>query len=204
MNKSRLAVCGVVVIGLLVAGAVLTASSQEVRPLSPVEVKAIHAAVEKPKPISYLFVKEDFTGDFDSIQANIDKFMRDFKEQKLDMAYEMTTPTAMLVFRGNPEEAKQFHYSIGLTVPQRVEVKEPLSIETLRFRQGVKVAHTGRYQQLKLVHENIVRLQAKKAPHEPARFPVVVELQNDPNRVRADQIKTTMVVPVGPPQKDEH
>lgn len=201
MNKSRLALCGVV-IGLLVAGAVLTASSQEVKPLSAVEVKEIHAAVAKPSPISYVFVKEDFTGDFDSIQANIDKFMRDIKEQKVEMAYETVTPTAMLVFRDSPDEKKQFRYSIGLTVPRKLEVREPLSIETLKFKQGVKVAHTGRYQQLKLVHDDIARLQAKKAPHEPAKFPVIVELLNDPNRVRADQIRTRIIVPVGPIQKD--
>jgi DNA gyrase inhibitor GyrI len=199
MSKSSLALYGAFTGLLLLGGALLPVSSQESMPLSATEVREIRTAAAKPGPVSYLIVKQDFTGDFETIHVNLDKFMKEFQDQKLDTSLGKATPTALLIFKDNPDEKKQFDYAIGLTVPGKLKVKAPLSVESLRFPAAVKVTHIGqRYQQLGLVYKNIHSSRAEKAPKEPARFPVVVELLNDPARVPYDQVKTRMVVPVGP------
>lgn len=199
MSKFHLESHKVVIGLLLVLAGALSARSQEPTPLSPAQIAAVRQAVAAPAPVSYLIVKEDFTGDFQTIRGNIDKFMKDFEEQNLESAVEKTTPTALLVFKDNPDEKKQFSYSIGLTIPSRVQVKAPLSIASLRYSSAVKVTHKGQeYQQLGLIYKNVAALQAKKAKAQAARFPVVLELLNDPARVPHSQVATRMVVPVGP------
>ena len=190
-----------VLTGLLLAFApVLFAGAQQPPTrLSPAQVTAIRRAAATPAPVTYLIVKEDFSGDFESIRSNIGKFMKDFEEQNLGEAVAKTTPTALLVVKDNPDEKKQFSYSIGLTIPQRVKVKAPLSIASLRYAAAVKVTHKGEnYQQLGLIYKDVAGLQAKKGAARAARFPVVLELLNDPARVPHGEVTTRMVVPVGP------
>jgi predicted transcriptional regulator YdeE len=168
--------------------------------LSSDQLSAIKKAVATPAPATYLLVKEDFTGDFDSIPGNINKFMSDIKEQKLDTPLEKTKPTAVLIYKENPDEKKPFGYSVGLTVPAtaKVKVEPPLSVHTLRYTSAVKVTHTGtNYQELGAMYKNIVDLQTQKGPSQAPKFPVVLELLNDPARTPNGQVLERLVVPVG-------
>lgn len=190
--------CSVLLGSALTLATLIPAIAQEVKPLRPEQVDAIRAAVARPNSVTYLLVKEDFTGDFESIKTNIDKFMINFREQKLDAAVKNTSPKALLIYRESPEQKKQFAYSVGLTVPGKVTVSAPLSIERLDFTSAVNVTNKGPdYQELGGIFREIANLQAKKAVNQQAKFPVVLELLNDPARTATDQVLTRLVVPVG-------
>jgi len=197
MNKSRLVWYRVLVGFSVTLAAALPAGSQETT-LKPEQVTAIREAVARPTPVKYLVVKEDFTGDVRGIRANIDKFMRDVKEQRLDAALEKTESTGLLIYRDNPDEKRQFAYSVGFTIPERVKVKEPLSIQSLQYTSAVRVAHKGsNYEELGSIYRNIDGIQAKKAPNQRPKFPVVLEFPKDPSKVPADEVMSRLVVPVG-------
>lgn len=198
MNESRLAFYRVLIGLSLVLAAVSSLKSQEAKPLSTQQVAAIRKAVATPTPVRYLVAKEDFTGDFQTIQANIEKFVKDFKEQRLDTAVEKAAPTALLIYKENPDEKKEFAYSVGLVIPAGVKVNAPLSIQSLQYAAAVSVTHKGpNYQELGSIYKNIADLQANKPESQRPKFPVVVELLNDPARVPNDQVLTKLVVPVG-------
>jgi predicted transcriptional regulator YdeE len=194
MNKSLHGILMGCSIALVAA---LPASSQEIT-LKPEQLTAVREAVSRPVPVKYIIVKEDFTGEVQGIKANIEKFMRDAKEQKLDVALQKTESTGLLIYRDNPDEKRRFSYSVGFTIPERMKVEAPLSIQTLQYSAAVRVTHQGsNYEELGSIYRNIDGIQAKKTPSQRPKFPVVLEFQKDPGKIPPDQVMSRLVVPVG-------
>ena len=83
---------------------------------------------------------------------------------------------------------------VGFEVPGRMNVKEPLSLETFNEKKLARYTHVGSYQGLEKVHGDIKK--EAKAARKNTAWPVFERLLSDPKKVPADQVKTELLVPL--------
>ena len=170
--------------------------------LSARERVSIKTAVARPAATTFWAVTQDFEGNFDNVDAHMATFTKEAKAQSIVNA----NPVGILVLYEDPTGKSQFRMGIGIALTRRVEVKAPLKVEQMSFSETVHYTHVGPYGQLGKVHEEIATA-LKKRPKTAAKgaaaarvkntsWPVVLKLLNDPKKVRAQQLRTELIVPI--------
>lgn len=204
MYKLRLVGVGLTVATAVVVGfaAVPSRGQGGGAELRPQERQAITRAVRSLRPVGMWAVTQEFTGPLDSAEKFLAMFNREFRSQKLDEGLEGFDTQSILVLREDPTGKNSVRMSVGLSVPSRMSVREPLKVEQFRFPQAARVEHRGPYQELGRVHAATLGELRTLAPRaaaarekEPTGFPAVMILQNDPRGISKQEIRTELIVP---------
>lgn len=197
MNKPQL-VRSLILALVTLAFAGISIRAQE-QGLSAAEVRSIKARAASPASVSFFAVTEDFEGSFDSVGSNLAEFRKQFDGQKIKT---VANPTPIIVYYESPEGKSSFRYAVGLRLPKAVQVKEPLKGQQMYFARAVRHTHVGPPEQLGQVHATIQKnlrkpAKANMAAAEPnTKFPVVVEIPDDPAKVSKARLRQTMIVPI--------
>lgn len=195
---------------LLVIGlTVISASAQNTQAmqadrmqLSTREMQNVRAAVTKLTPTSFWAVTQDFEGNFENVDALMARFEQEARRQNIPNA----NPTGILVLYEDPTGKSTFRMAVGITLTQKVNVKEPLKVSRLAFSESARYRNVGPYQRLGPAFRGIEtalreRPQVKgaaaaaAAPRN-ASWPVVLRLLSDPKKVPPEQRQTELIVPV--------
>jgi hypothetical protein len=170
--------------------------AQEAHSLKPQEVSAIKTRVEKAGPVSVWVVTTEFTGSFEDVRKEMQKFQEEWQRQKPLSADSKFKPTGILVLHEDPTGKSAFKMEIGSTVPAGIKVKAPLRVHQIKFPAAVSYTHEGEYEKLADVYHAIN--DAK-----PASFPVVMKLLEAPataeartSAATASQFRTELIVPL--------
>ena len=158
------------------------------------ELKADVAAAEAVR-LSVAVV--EFEGAFteQNVQARITSVLNELIRQKLDWSFEAFPPKPVVILYGDPTGKQQVRMAIGMSVPPKMEVKAPLKLEKVEFRKAVRHVHMGPHKELGSVYNQIAETLRKDRKGS-ASWPVVLQILDDPTRVKADQVRTLMNVPV--------
>jgi effector-binding domain-containing protein len=202
IRGSMIAAAGIV--ALLAVAAVRSATGQEAPAPSAAEMKSIQSEVADAKPLSTWAVVQEFNGSLDKVDGYLATFMKELASQDLDASLETSDPSAILILYEDPGSKREVRLAVGLTVPSRLRVREPLKVERLRAERAVRHVHVGPYQQLGRVHAALASSVSRQSAAGGARrtgWPVVLRLLNDPRLVKPEAIKTEMIVPVEAPPR---
>jgi len=192
MNKPQLVRSLILAVITLALGGI-SISAQSLR---ATEVRSIKAQAATPVAVSFYAVTQEFEGSFESIGANLTEFRKNFDAQKIRTA---ANPTPIVIYYESPEGKSSFRYAVGLKLAKAVEVKAPLKGEKMSFPRAVRHTHVGPPEQLGEVHATIRKALPKKgrAMAQPdTKFPVVVEIPDDPAKVSKARFRETMIVPI--------
>jgi hypothetical protein len=175
------------------------ASRQE---LSATEMRTVRTAAARPLPATFFAVTQDFEGNFDNVDAAMARFEREAKAQDIPNA----NPTGVLVLYEDPTGKSQFRMAVGVIISKRAEVKPPLKVEQMAFSEAVRVTVVGQYQKLGSAYRGTEaalrerQMQTKGARLEPVKDTsapfAVLRLESDPKRVRPDQRRTELIIPL--------
>lgn len=188
MNMTRLLVVGAFLASAALFGLVGgPTTAQQSMVVSGASNHTLKTAIASAAPVSFTAITWDTVGSFESMPAAIDRFTKETCNQSVEAKLQ-SAPEAIVILREDPRGKSQFRYAVGLRVPNRISVAEPLKVEEVGFAEALTIAHTGPYQQLQSVYES---LEGSMKPG----WPVVLVLDNDPRRVSLNEIKTRMIVP---------
>lgn len=188
MNMTRLLVVGAFLTSVLLLGLVEgPTTAQQNMVVGGAGNHTLKTALAPAAPVSFSAITWDTIGSFESMPAAIDRFTKETCNQSVEARLQ-SAPEAIIILREDPRGKSQFRYAVGLRVPNRISVAEPLRMEEVGFAEALTLAHTGPYQQLQSVYES---LEGSMKPG----WPVVLVLDNDPRRVGPNDIKTRMIVP---------
>jgi hypothetical protein len=184
--------------------ATFTATAQVGTPpegqLKSTEMQSVRAAVMSPKPAKMDAVIMQFTGTFDDLPAKFEAFTKEFESQGLRKRPLKTRPTGIFVVYENPQGKSSFKLGVGVQVETKIDVKDPLKVETFDLPRAVHVPHTGSYRNLQKIHDAIEsESKNPKAPESirgrSSTYPVVARLLNDPRKIPDSQRRTELLVP---------
>lgn len=197
-------------------GQARTLAGQETR-LSAPQISSIRRAVLAPQNTTLTLVAQKFTGTFDTVEKEFETFKAECIKQKV---YDKISgkPDALLILNEDPTGKASFSFSIGLSIPTKVAVASPLSIEQFNLPKTVRTTHVGAYSDLKLVHSEIKLAHSEiRTPANVAKtttsWPVIMRLDSNPKypnidprlsgaaRTRAmgvlkKEVQTELIVPV--------
>jgi hypothetical protein len=187
MNTKRL-----LVIGAFLAGALLIGLTQRPTTAHPSVDSGAVAGHTASTPIingvSFWAVTWDTVGSFDTMGGAIDRFTKETFNQDVE-ARLMSPPEAIIILREDPRGKTLFRYAVGLRVPGRMAVGDPLKMEEVQLAQATTVLHTGPYQDLQSVYESL------ESSGQARGWPVILVLENDPRRVSPSDIRTRLIAP---------
>jgi hypothetical protein len=164
------------------------------------EMKAIRAAIANPRPATVNAVVLQFSGTFDDLPKRFEEFTKVFEAQGLGKRKLPSNPTAIYVAYEDPEGKSTYKLGVGVQMPGKVEVKDPLRVETFENQKAVRVSHVGSYKELGNVRnlvdkESQGRGAAKAIAGSRSRFPIIARLLNDPRKVPDRQRRTELIIP---------
>jgi effector-binding domain-containing protein len=200
---NRLKLCGNVLLtaALMLGFAVVSASAQDdaMQQLSAREKQAVRASAARPVARSFWAVTQDFEGNFDNVDSYMARFAEEAKAQNIPNA----NPTGILVLYEDPTGKTSFRMGVGIALTRRVNVKAPLKVERMAFSRAVSHTVTGPYKKLDPVGRALVG--AVKERHAKAGRDMAmsmsgpfaaVKLLNDPKKVKPEQVRTEIILPV--------
>lgn len=196
MNRTRLLVMTLSLTGALVLGG--SAVGQRRRPGGGgADEGAVRAAIARAAPVSFWAVTWETSGSFDTMAEAIDRFTRETCNQGVE-ARLRSAPDAVVILREDPRGKSQFRFAVGLRVPERVDVREPLRLEEVKLGRAATIDHSGPYRQLESVYESFERQrrQGRYAQRGGPDWPVVLVLENDPRRVGPRAARTRLIAPL--------
>lgn len=178
-------------------------AAQDTAQLSRATVQSVRTALASAKPARVDTVVMQFTGTFDDLPKRFEEFTKTFEAQGLSKRKFPSNPQGIFVVYEDPEGKSSYKLGVGVQVPNKVDVKDPLRVETFEVKAAARVRHTGSYKMLGQVR-NAVDKEAQggkgpKAAAAPARragFPVLARLLNDPRKVPDNQRRTELIIPV--------
>ncbi|HEY9282252.1 MAG TPA: GyrI-like domain-containing protein [Pyrinomonadaceae bacterium] len=189
MNKARL-----FVIGAFLASALLIGLTQGATTAHPSvdsgdgDGRVAGTAIVNTDPVSFWAVTWDTTGSFDTMGEAVDRFTKETFNQNVEARLQ-SPPEAIIILREDPRGKALFRYAVGLRVPNRMAVGDPLKIEEVRLAQATTVAHTGPYQELQSVYETLESSGRARG------WPVIMVLDNDPRQISPSEIRTRLIAP---------
>jgi hypothetical protein len=164
-----------------------------------VEMKAIQEAIANPRPATVQVVLMQFTGTFDDLPRRFEEFTKAFEEQGFSKQKLASNPTGVYVVYEDPEGKSTYRLGVGVQVPSKLDVKEPLRAETLQTKTAVRVTHEGPYKNLGNVRNAVVRASegagAKALAGRKSGFPIVARLLNDPRKIPENRRRTELIIP---------
>ncbi len=86
-------------------------------------------------------------------------------------------------------------------MPSKLDVKEPLMLETFTRERTARVTHVGPYRDLGNIRNALIKqaqssaASAKSATGGGAAFPVIARLLNDPRKVQERDRRTELIIP---------
>jgi effector-binding domain-containing protein len=151
---------------------------------------------EKASRVAYWAVVKDVTGSIYDTARFLSDFQNDFAQQKLDVFLERFEPRAILVLAHDPRGAPASTMAVGLTVAGPLAVQKPLRLYHVQFESAVTYKHTGPYEELGRVFDEMQAFQSDSK----LRWPCILHPLNDPRRVPPNEIETELVVALAPAQ----
>lgn len=199
MSKKRLLVVGLV--AAAATGIVLSASialgdhhdKSDRAMRGSADMRSAHHAVEDAGSVKFWAVVQPFSGSLEKSDAYYEEFMEHFNAQGLDAGLEGFEPTGIIILHSEPNGAEVEKAHIGITVPSRMEVKDPLRATQVNLAEAASKVHVGPYEELAEVHAEIAAAAREKRSASTS-WPVVLRLLNDPTMARTP--KTEIVVPL--------
>jgi hypothetical protein len=182
------------------------AGQETAKPVAPQEggrqMQSIRAALAAAKPARVNAVVMQFSGTFDDLPARFEEFTKTFESQGLAKRKLASNPTGIYVVYEDPEGKSSYKLAVGVQVPTKLDVKEPLMLETYAQERAARLAHVGPYKELGNVRNALIK-QARssalaKSPRgggEGATFPVIARLLNDPRKVPERERRTELIIP---------
>lgn len=192
MNRTHLLVTALSLGCALLAGLAAGPAAAGQRPSAENE-GAVRAAIAKAAPVSFWAITWETSGSFDTMTEAIDRLMQETCSQQVEARLK-SAPEAVVILREDPRGKSQFRFAVGLRVPERIEVKEPLRLEEVKLGRAATIDHTGPYQQLQAVYETFERYRGRAKGG--SGWPVVLVLENDPRRAGARAAKTRLIAPL--------
>lgn len=177
---------------------VTTALAQaNLRTLNSEQMRTIQANTINPRSVALMAAVKDYTGPFslEDIGAQIASVIDEMIRQGQDYAWNNFRPVSIVVLYSDPTGKDQVKMGIGITVPSKLELKEPLRFEQFKFRNAVRHVHRGPLQQLDLVFRGVDKNLRSKAKSEGAGWPVVLQILDDPRRIEPQQLRTVINIP---------
>ena len=133
----------------------------------------------------------EFTGPYNNMGPQINKFMAEFLSQKLTPA----GPTVSMYFN-SPTEVKpeELKWAYGFIVAPESNPKEPLKKMELKKQTAVVCLHKGPYDSLSKSHE--IAWKYVKDKGYKVIYPYYEKYLNNPKDVTPDKLETLIVLPV--------
>ena len=158
--------------------------------LTAQDERAVRNAVGKKGPISLNVVVQEFTGSFENVEGYMDRFLKEFEGQ--EAARQITTSAGPFMrILEDPTGKSSFRMEIGLTVQERLPVREPLKFEQIRYAEAVRYNNVGSYDKL----PRIYRIIEKSLRKNPGDWQPVMLLNFDSPKKGPDKTKAEMIVP---------
>lgn len=158
--------------------------------LFAVEKKGEETPVIKEAP-GFWYACMEFQNPFDDMQGKINKFLVEFRKQGL----RATGPSLTIHFNShigvNPEEVK---WAFGRTVAKGTVVKEPIKLVEFKPTKAVVHIHKGSYQTLPQSANDAVAF-ARREGYD-FLWPYYDKYLNSPGRVKPEDLKTEIIIPV--------
>lgn len=203
MNRPKLYRNALLTAALMLGLAVIPASAQDMgatmQDLNASEMRAVRASVAKPAATNFWAVTQDFEGNFDNVDAFMAQFEKEARAQNLPNA----GPTGLLVLYEDPTGKTQFRMGVGIALTRRANVKAPLKIERMSFSRAVRHTVVGPYKKLDPVGRALVGAVKEKRAKAGSEAVMTmsgpfaaVRLLSDPKRVKPEQLRTEVILPV--------
>lgn len=140
-------------------------------------------------PFSYLCLPH--TGSYQDHEAVIAAFM----QAASDQGFEMSSPLLGIYYNSPADTpADALVWEVGFSVPDSMEVLEPLVVKKWTFTRVARVMHTGLLDAVDQTYSIIFKFIDEQNLM-PAG-PTMERFLNDPQQVPPDQLKTEIWVPV--------
>ncbi len=111
---------------------------------------------ERATRVSQWAVVQDVTGSIIDVGKFLADFQAAFSKQGLDSSLAGFDPRGIIVLYSDPRGDPATRMSVGLTVPAPLPVRPPLRVHRLHFDNAVSVPHTGPFEELGRLHEQLV------------------------------------------------
>lgn len=160
-------------------------------------VQSLKEDVNAASPMQMSAVVHEFRGklSMENITAQFKRLINDALRQKIDASWEGRPPVGVLILYEDPTGKENFKAAIGLASGQKQSVKPPLKAETIDMRSAVRTLNVGPPDQLERAYRRIQEA-VKASGKGNAGFPVVMQLLDDPNRVKPELVRTIITVPI--------
>jgi DNA gyrase inhibitor GyrI len=161
------------------------------------QTQSIRTAIAGAKPATLNAVVMQFTGTFDDLPTRFEEFTKTFEAQGLSKRKLPSNPTGIYVVYEDPQGKSTYKLGVGVQVPAKLDVKEPLTAETFSHQRAARVTHVGPYKDLGNVRNEFVRAAAATpaVKDSKAAFPVIARLLNDPRKVPEKDRRAELIIP---------
>jgi len=150
--------------------------------------------IQDSTPFSYAGLS--CSGSYEQFGVKMGQFMQEFFKQKLTPA---GAPFGL--YLNSPEEVKKedLKWEIGFPVAKDAAVAEPLKKGEFGFRKVASAIHAGPYDKVTETYARMLKFMAANGYR--AVGPVLERYLNNPMQVKPEDLKTEVIIPVGPVKK---
>ncbi len=150
--------------------------------------------IKDMQPMCYAAM--EFKGSYNQMEKAIGQFMQEFFKQGLK-----PVGPVLGVYHNNPMQVKEEEllWEVGWPIPEGTEVKEPLKKRKTEFKKAAVYLHIGPYENMDKAYEKVFKFI--EAEGYEAKWPCFDNFLNDPSTVKAEELKTLVIIPVKKKEK---